>query len=68
MTALYITLHYLSRGSISWMVICALMFIKMMNDAPWQQETVIHRTQLILSSFEHWLGCSFCFSDFSFLS
>ncbi|MDJ0599512.1 MAG: MEKHLA domain-containing protein [Crocosphaera sp.] len=25
---------------------------------PWQQETVIQRTQLILSSFEHWLGHS----------
>ena len=29
-----------------------------MTAAPWQQETVIQRTQLILSSFEHWLGCS----------
>ncbi|MDJ0730209.1 MAG: MEKHLA domain-containing protein [Crocosphaera sp.] len=29
-----------------------------MNSYPWQQETVIQRTQLILSSFEHWLGHS----------
>ena len=29
-----------------------------MTSSPWQQETVIQRTQLILSSFEHCLGCS----------
>ncbi len=29
-----------------------------MNHQPWQQEKVIQRTQLILSSFEHWLGRS----------
>jgi hypothetical protein len=29
-----------------------------MNCLPWQQERVIKRTQLILSSFEHWLGHS----------
>ncbi len=29
-----------------------------MTSSPWQQETVIQRTQLILSSFEHWLGHS----------
>ena len=29
-----------------------------MTSSPWQQETVIYRTQLILSSFEHWLGHS----------
>ncbi len=29
-----------------------------MTSSPWQQETVIRRTQLILNSFEHWLGHS----------
>jgi hypothetical protein len=29
-----------------------------MNNLPYQQEKVIQRTQLILSSFEHWLGHS----------
>lgn len=29
-----------------------------MISSPWQQEKVIKRTQLILSSFEHWLGHS----------
>ncbi|MGK7880313.1 MAG: MEKHLA domain-containing protein [Crocosphaera sp.] len=29
-----------------------------MSSSPWQQEKVILRTQLIVSSFEHWLGCS----------
>ncbi|ACB53077.1 unknown [Crocosphaera subtropica ATCC 51142] len=29
-----------------------------MINQPWQQEKVIRRTQLILSSFEHWLGRS----------
>lgn len=29
-----------------------------MNCLPWQQEEVIKRTQLIISSFEHWLGHS----------
>ncbi|MEA5508255.1 MEKHLA domain-containing protein [Crocosphaera sp. UHCC 0190] len=29
-----------------------------MNSLPWQQEKVIQRTQLILSSFQHWLGHS----------
>ena len=29
-----------------------------MNVLPWQQKNVIQRTQLILSSFEHWLGHS----------
>ena len=29
-----------------------------MYSSPWQQEKVILRTQLIVSSFEHWLGCS----------
>ena len=29
-----------------------------MNISPWQQKNVIQRTELILSSFEHWLGHS----------
>ncbi len=29
-----------------------------MNITPWQQKNVIQRTELIISSFEHWLGHS----------
>ncbi|MEL4894014.1 MEKHLA domain-containing protein [Crocosphaera sp. Alani8] len=29
-----------------------------MSYSPWQQEGIIQRSQLILNSFEHWLGCS----------